>query len=214
MASSPSVPNGMASSGAANDYAGTGHNNAVTKFRNEAGQDGFWLATRSIERFVVHSTSVVVSREHRRAKTDRLDTEMLIRVFLGWLRGEPRHCKMVAIPTLEEEDARRPSRERESLIGERTNRIINRMKAALCIRGFKPELLKAHSALKRSKQRRACQSHQTCLMNCGAIWRDWLGSASRSMRSSRLGLNAWNRRRILPTNAEHSLKHVGIVGSK
>jgi hypothetical protein len=78
----------------------------------------------------MHSTSVAVSREPRRAKTDRLDTEMLIRVFLGWLRGEPRHCKMVAIPTLEEEDARRPSRERETLVGERT-RIINRMKAAL-----------------------------------------------------------------------------------
>ena len=73
-----------------------------------------------------------------------LPQEMLIRVFLGWLRGEPRHCKMVAIPTLEEEDARRPSRERESPVGERT-RIINRMKAALIrrgIRGFKPELLK------------------------------------------------------------------------
>jgi transposase len=115
----------------------------------EAGRDGFWLArwlrARGIETHVVHSTSVAVSREHRRAKTDRLDTEMFIRVFLGWLRGEPRHCKMVAIPTLEDEDARRPSRERESLVGERT-RIINRMKAALIrlgIRRFKPELLKA-----------------------------------------------------------------------
>jgi transposase len=119
----------------------------------EAGRDGFWLARwlrgRGIETFVMHSTSVAVSREHRRAKTDRLDTEMLIRVFLGWLRGEPRHCKMVAIPTLEEEDARRPSRERESLVGERT-RIINRMKAALVrlgIRGFKPGLLAAPQRL-------------------------------------------------------------------
>lgn len=119
----------------------------------EAGRDGFWLArwlrARGVETFVMHSTSVAVSREHRRAKTDRLDTEMLIRVFLGWLRGEPRHCKMVAIPTLEEEDARRPSRERESLVGERT-RIINRMKAALVrlgIRGFKPGLLAAPQRL-------------------------------------------------------------------
>jgi transposase len=97
----------------------------------------------------MHSTSVAVSREPRRAKTDRLDTEMLIRVFLGWLRGEPRHCKMVTIPTLEEEDARRPSREREILVGERT-RIINRMKAALVrlgIRGFKPGLLTAPQKL-------------------------------------------------------------------
>ncbi len=119
----------------------------------EAGRDGFWLArwlrARGIEAHAVHSTSVAVSREHRRAKTDRLDTEMLIRVFLGWLRGEPRHCSMVAIPTLEEEDARRPSREREGLVGERT-RIVNRMKAGLArlgIRGFKPELLKAPQRL-------------------------------------------------------------------
>ena len=119
----------------------------------ESGRDGFWLArwlrVRGVETFVMHSTSVAVSREPRRAKTDRLDTEMLIRVFLGWLRGEPRHCKMVAIPTLEEEDARRPSREREILVGERT-RIINRMKAALArlgIRGFKPGLLTAPQKL-------------------------------------------------------------------
>ena len=82
-----------------------------------------------------------VSREHRRAKTDRLDTELLKRAFLGWLRGEPGHCSMAAIPTLEEEDARRPNREREGLVGERT-RIINRMKGCLArlgIRGPPPE---------------------------------------------------------------------------
>ena len=107
---------------------------------------GFWLARwltqHGIDAHVIHSTSVAVSREHRRAKTDRLDTAMLIRVFLGWLRGERGHCGMVAIPTIEEEDAKRPSRERESLVGERT-RIINRMKSALVrlgIRGFKPQL--------------------------------------------------------------------------
>lgn len=115
----------------------------------EAGRDGFWLArwlhARGIEAYVVHSTSVAVSREHKRAKTDRLDTAMLLRVFLGWLRGERDHCRMVAIPTVEEEDAKRPSRERESLVGEQT-RIINRMKSAMArlgIRGFKPELRKA-----------------------------------------------------------------------
>lgn len=119
----------------------------------EAGRDGFWLArwlrARGIEVYVIHSTSVAVSREHRRAKTDRLDTGMLMRVFLGWLRGERGHCRMVAIPTLEEEDAKRPSREREGLIGERT-RIINRMKSALArlgIRGFKPALRKAPQRL-------------------------------------------------------------------
>ena len=119
----------------------------------EAGRDGFWLArwlrVRGIEVHVIHPTSVAVSREHRRAKTDRLDTAMLMRVFLGWLRGERGHCGMVAIPTLEEEDAKRPSRERESLVGERT-RIVNRMKSALArlgIRGFKPKLRKAPERL-------------------------------------------------------------------
>jgi transposase len=119
----------------------------------EAGRDGFWLARwlqeRGIEAYVIHSTSVAVTREHRRAKTDRLDTAMLMRVFLGWLRGERGHCRMVAIPTFEEEDAKRPSRERESLVGERT-RIINRMKGALArlgIRGFKPELRRAPKEL-------------------------------------------------------------------
>jgi transposase len=60
-----------------------------------------------------------VSREHRRAKTDRLDTELLKRSFLGWLRGEPKHCSMAAIPTLDDEDAKRPGRERQSLVGQR-----------------------------------------------------------------------------------------------
>ena len=62
---------------------------------------------------MIHAASVPVSREHGRAKTDRLDTELLKRAFLGWLRGERDHCKMVAIPTVAEEDARRPGRERE-----------------------------------------------------------------------------------------------------
>jgi transposase len=90
----------------------------------EAGRDGFWLArwlrARGIEAYVIHATSIAVSREHRRAKTDRLDTELLKRAFIGWLRGEPNHCSMVPIPSLEEEDAKRPNRERESLVGERT----------------------------------------------------------------------------------------------
>jgi transposase len=86
----------------------------------EAGRDGFWLArwlkARDIEAHVIHASSIAVSREHRRAKTDRLDTELLKRSFLGWLRGERDHCKMVAIPTIKNEDAKRFTRERESLM--------------------------------------------------------------------------------------------------
>lgn len=119
----------------------------------ESGRDGFWLARwlrdQGVEAYVIHAASVAVSREHRRPKTDRLDTELLKRAFLGWLRGERDHCKMVAIPTLVEEDAKRPSREREALAGEST-RIVNRMKATLArlgIRGFNPKLKKAADRL-------------------------------------------------------------------
>ncbi len=119
----------------------------------EAGRDGFWLArwlkARGIEAYVIHASSVAVSREHRRAKTDRLDTELLKRSFLGWLRGERDHCKMVEIPTMQDEDAKRPNREHDSLIGERS-RIVNRMKAALVrlgIRGFNPKLKRATTRL-------------------------------------------------------------------
>jgi transposase len=119
----------------------------------EAGRDGFWLARwlreRGIEAHVIRAASVAVSREHRRAKTDRLDTKGLKRVFVGWLRGEREHCKMCAIPTAAEEDAKRPHRERETLVGERTS-IINRIKATLArlgIRNFNPKLKKAPERL-------------------------------------------------------------------
>ena len=119
----------------------------------EAGRDGFWLArwlrSREVEAYVIHPTSIPVSRERRRAKTDRLDIGLLKRSLLGWLRGEKKHASMAAIPTLEEEDAKRPTREREQLVGKRTG-IVNRMKAALVrlgIRGFNPKLRKAPERL-------------------------------------------------------------------
>jgi transposase len=119
----------------------------------EAGHDGFWLArwlaAHGVEAHVIHASSVAVTREHRRAKTDRLDTELLKRGFLGWLRGERGHCKMVAVPTLAEEDAKRPSRERETLVGE-ASRIITRVKSAfvrLGIRSFNPKLKAAAARL-------------------------------------------------------------------
>jgi transposase len=119
----------------------------------EAGRDGFWLArwlsARGIEVYVMHPTSIAVSREHRRAKTDRLDIGLLKRALLGWLRGEEKHCSVVAIPTVEQEDAKRPHREHQQLVGKRTG-VINRIKA-LCfrqgIRNFKPNLRKAPERL-------------------------------------------------------------------
>jgi transposase len=119
----------------------------------EAGRDVVWLArwlrARGIEAYVIHPTSIAVSREQRRAKPDRLDIGLLKRSLLGWLRGEKKHCTMAAIPTLEEEDAKRPNREREQLVGKCTG-VVNRMKAALVrlgIRGFNPKLRKAPERL-------------------------------------------------------------------
>src|SRR5271166_5621621 len=119
----------------------------------ETGRDSFWLARwlrcRDIDAHVIHATSVAISREHRRAKTDRIDTAMLRRGFLGWLRGEPGHCSMALVPTVEEEDAKRPHREREGLVHERTS-IVNRMKTILIqfgVRNFNPKLRKAAEKL-------------------------------------------------------------------
>src|SRR3990172_6673093 len=132
-----------------NEAVRSGHKMTRIAVAFEAGRDGFWLArwlrAHGIEAHVIHASSVAGPREHPRAKTDRLDTEMLKRAFLGWLRGERDHCKVVAIPSLAEEDAKRPNRERESLVGEQS-RLVNRMKATLVrlgIRGFNPKLKKA-----------------------------------------------------------------------
>jgi transposase len=159
------------------EAAGAGRTITRLAVAFEAGRDGFWLArwlwARGVEAYVIHPTSVAVSREHRRAKTDRLDTELLKRAFLGWLRGEPDHCRMAAIPTLEQEDAKRPSRERENLVGERT-RIVNRMKGALArlgVRGFKPTLRGAPERLEALRTPEGAPlPPRTRLPSCAATW--------------------------------------------
>ena len=96
----------------------------------EAGLDGFWLhrllQSEGVESHVVDPASIATSRRRRRAKTDRLDGEALLRALMAFKRGEPRVCAMVKPPTPEEEDRRRLSRERKVLVAERiehTNRI-------------------------------------------------------------------------------------------
>ena len=88
----------------------------------EAGRDGFWLAryleARGVEVYVIQPSSVLVDRRARRAKTDALDVEMLMRTLLAWLRGEPGVCSMVPIPDVAEEDGRRPVGERLALLNE------------------------------------------------------------------------------------------------
>lgn len=106
----------------------------------EAGLDGFWLHRRlerhGIESHIVEAASIAVPRRHRRAKTDRLDGEVLIRTLAAWLRGEPRVCSMVQPPSPEEEDRKRLTREREELIAERV-RLVNRIKGLLFGQGIR-----------------------------------------------------------------------------
>lgn len=111
----------------------------------EAGLDGFWihraLASEDwITSHVVDAASIAVSRRHRRAKTDRIDGETLVRTLMAWMRGEPRVCSMVRVPAVEEEDRRRIGRERKALVKERTLHT-NRIKGLLFsvgIRGYEP----------------------------------------------------------------------------
>ena len=104
----------------------------------EAGYEGFWvhrlLTGRGVESHVVDPASVAVPRRQRRAKTDAIDGETLLRTLLAWERGEPRVCAMVVPPSPEEEDERRISRERETLIQERI-RHTNRIKGLLRAQG-------------------------------------------------------------------------------
>jgi transposase len=104
----------------------------------EAGLDGFWihrvLQSEGIESHVVDAASILTSRRRRRAKTDKIDGETLVRTLLAYKRGEPRVCSMARAPTPQEEDRRRVCRERRTLVGERVQHV-NRIKGLLFAQG-------------------------------------------------------------------------------
>ena len=106
----------------------------------EAGRDGFWLqrllSAHGIAAHVLEPTSILVNRRARRAKTDRLDAEGMLRVLAAWLGGDRQVCSMVRVPTPDEEDAKRPHREREHLVQEKL-RIENRIEALLFTQGIR-----------------------------------------------------------------------------
>ena len=106
----------------------------------EAGLDGHWLHRWLTEQGVISHeidpSSIEVSRRARRAKTDRIDLEKLMRVLLAYLRGEPRVCSMVHVPSVEDEDRKRRTRERERLLKERTAHT-NRIKGLLFGQGIR-----------------------------------------------------------------------------
>jgi transposase len=105
----------------------------------EAGLDGFWihrmLEKEGIESHVVDPASIATPRRRKRAKTDRIDGETLLRTLMAYKRGEPRVCAMVRVPSPEEEDRRRVCRERKALITERVAHV-NRIKGLLFSQGI------------------------------------------------------------------------------
>lgn len=106
----------------------------------EAGRDGFWLhrllTAHGVSNHVVEPTSILVSRRARRAKTDRLDAEGLLRVLMSYWRGDRQVCSVVRVPTPDEEDVKRQHREREHLVQDRV-RLENRMEALLMTQGIR-----------------------------------------------------------------------------
>ena len=106
----------------------------------EAGLDAHWLhrwlTDQGVTSHIVDPSSIEVSRRGRRAKTDRIDLEKLMRAFLAYLRGEPRVCSMLHVPSPEDEDRKRSSRERERLLKEQTAHT-NRIKALLFGQGIR-----------------------------------------------------------------------------
>jgi transposase len=118
----------------------------------EAGLDGFWLhrvlQSEGVESHVVDPASIATSRRRRRAKTDRIDGEALLRALLAHKRGEPRVCAMVKAPTPEEEDRRRLCRERKVLIAERVKHV-NRVKGLLFSQG-----VSGYEPLRRDRRKR------------------------------------------------------------
>jgi transposase len=119
---------------------------------HEAGLDGFWvhrvLQDEGIESHVVDAASIATSRRRRRAKTDRIDGEALLRALLAFKRGEPRVCAMVVAPSPEEEDRRRLCRERQTLIAERIIHV-NRIKGLLFAQGISD-----YAPLRRDRRKR------------------------------------------------------------
>lgn len=105
----------------------------------EAGYDGFWLhrllQAAGITNFVFDAASIAVEQRSRRAKTDRIDGELMLRTLMAYLRGEPRVVRIVRVPSVAEEDARRASRERDRLVKEQTAHS-NRIKALLRLLGI------------------------------------------------------------------------------
>src|SRR5215467_11590317 len=121
----------------------------------EAGREGFWLhravTEMAIENIVVDAASIEVNRRQRRAKTDRLDVEKLVRQLVRYWRGERDVWREVRVPSAEAEDRRQMHREVEVLKQERMQHRV-RMQSLLYTQGVEAKV--ASGFLKKLEQLR------------------------------------------------------------
>lgn len=147
----------------------------------EAGLDGFWihrlLQDERVENHVVDPASIATSRRRRRAKTDKIDGEALVRALLAYKRGEPRVCAMVRAPTPQEEDRRRICRERKTLTAERVEHV-NRIKGLLFAQGISDYEPLSNDGASRSGDR-GCSSKALAIpVKPSVISCSWVGCVS------------------------------------
>ena len=168
----------------------------------EAGLDGFWihrvLESEGIESHVVDPASIATSRRHRRAKTDRIDGEALLRALLAYKRGEPRVCTMVKPPAPEEEDRRRLCRERRVLTNERVLHV-NRIKGLLFahgVSGYEPLRRVAGKGSTNSTRAMAVRCRRISRLRSAANSIDWSSCSSRSSPWRAKGMRFWPHNKL------------------
>lgn len=184
---------------------------------HEAGLDGFWvhrvLEEEGMESHIVDAASVMTSRRRRRAKTDRIDGEALLRALMAYKRGEPRVCAMVRVPTAEEEDRRRISRERKTLTAERVSHV-NRIKGLLFSQGieYKPLYGNRRARLEqlRTGDGRALPEHMKRQLSRELDRLELLLEQIKAVEAERNTLLAASEREKIPTPAKMLMRLRGI----
>ena len=168
-----------------------------------AGRDGFCLhrllTVHGVANYVLEPTSILINRRARRAKTDRLDAEGMLRVLATYLRRDRQSCSMVRVPTPDEEDAKRIHRERERLVQERL-RIENRIEALLFTQG-----IRKRPSASSVEARSFCPAHLRWTRDCRAPW-GRIGPPASTARHD-LGVNPRGRGRTRRGGRDRTRKH-------
>jgi transposase len=142
----------------------------------EAGYDGFWLhrilLQHGVENHVLDGSSLLVDGRAKHLKTDHLDVRRLLRAIIGYARGDSESCRIVYVPSVDQEDVRRTNRERERLVRERTGHI-NRIRALLTTQGVRVARIKDGKWAERLHQLRTGDGRPLPPKLCAELMREW-----------------------------------------